>query len=164
MKWVDFTVYQRGMSLTEVLIAVSVLSILAALVIPRLTGLQENAEAVAAGKSMKAVAKAAQHYFLTHGEWPRDKNRRVVPPELKPYLPSDDFLDAPLGGVFDYEDWRGGRNTAGGDRIGIAVSIVEGDPDLYDDVDRAVDDGDLATGSIRYCETASRLVYVLVWD
>jgi len=153
-----------GFILVEMLITVAILGILAAIVLPRYNNIQDTAEASAAGSSMVAIAKAARLHHAKTGEWPSDKSRRVLPPELLEYLPENEFQHAPLGGVWDYEDWRGGGNTAGGDEVGIAVSLVEGDPDLYDDVDKAIDDGDLTTGSVRFCESSPRLVYVLLFD
>lgn len=153
-----------GFTLVEIMIVVAVLGILAALVVPKFLRVRDKAEATAAGTSMKAIADAVKHYQALHGEWPDDKNRRVLPTELKSYLPSNEFESAPLGGVWDYEDWRGTGNKAGGTRIGIAISIVEGDPDLYEGVDKAIDDGDLATGMVRYCESSPRLVYVLLFE
>lgn len=143
------------------MIVVCVLGILAAIVLPQISGAKEKAHAVAAGQSMKAIAQAAEHYFVTHGEWPADLNRRQIPPELVPYLPTDDFTHAPLNGVWDFENWQGGSNTAGGDPVAVCISIVEGDESLYLAVDQEIDDGDLTTGTIRYCESSPRLVYVL---
>lgn len=154
---------QKGFTLVEIMIVVSILGILAALVVPRYVNIQAQASAAAAGSSMLAIGKAVTYYQATTGEWPEDKNRRVLPPELEPYLSTDEFEDGPLGGVWDYEDWRGAGYTAGGDEIGIAISIVEGDPDLYEAVDAAIDDGDLETGLVRYCESSPRLVYILLF-
>ncbi|MFI4861209.1 MAG: type II secretion system protein [Phycisphaerales bacterium JB063] len=152
---------RRAFSLIEIIIVVSVLSILAAIVLPRIAGAKEKANAVAAGQSMMAIAQAAEHYYATHGEWPADRNRRQIPPELVPYLPTESFTNAPLNGVWDFDVWLGQSYTAGGDKLGVCISIVEGDPSLYEAVDREIDDGDLTTGTIRYCESSPRLVYVL---
>lgn len=153
-----------GFTLIELMIVIAVLGILAALAMPKFQNIRDTAEATAAGTSMKAIADATRHYQATHGEWPEDKDRRVLPPELNTYLPPTEFESGPLGGVWDYEDWRGYGYTAGGSKIGIAISIVEGDPDLYDDVDRAIDDGDLTTGLVRYCGSSPRLVYIVLFD
>lgn len=151
----------RGFSLIELVIVIAILAILASIVAPRFINAQAQAEAVSAGQSMKAIAKAAMHYYAKTGEWPADKNRRIVPDELLDYISEREFEQAPLGGAFDFEDWRGKNWTAGGDPIGICVSIVEGDPNLYEAVDREIDDGDLTTGAVRFCESKPRLVYVL---
>ncbi len=153
----------HGFTLIELMILVAVLGILAALAVPKYLGIRDKAEATAAGTSMKAIADATKHYQAAHGEWPDDKNRRVLPPELSAYLPMDEFENGPLGGVWDYDDWRGAGYTAGGDEIGIAISIVEGDPDQYEAVDKVIDDGDLTTGVVRYCESMPRLVYILLF-
>lgn len=154
----------RGFSLVEMIIVIAVLAILAALVIPEYQHIEGSAEATAAGASMEAIAKAVQHYQAIHGEWPEDKNRRVLPPELSEYLPTNEFESAPLGGVWDYEDWRGRGYSVGGGDIGIAISIVEGDPDLYEAVDREIDDGNLSTGVVQYYSGSPRLVYIVMLE
>lgn len=153
-----------GFTLIEMMIVVSVLGVLAAMVVPRYRNIRDTAEANAAATSMVAIAKAATHYHATHGEWPKDKNRRVLPTELLSYLPENEFEHGPIGGVWDYEDWRGYNQTAGGDKIGIAISIVEGNPEMYEAIDRIIDDGNLDTGVVRECETSPRLVYILKFD
>lgn len=153
-----------GFTLIDLMITITILGIIAVEVIPTFKNAQVTASATSAGTSMVAIAKAARHYKVINGEWPEDKNRRVIPPELMQYFPYIDFENAPLGGVWDYEDWRGQSYTAGGDLIGIAVSIVEGDPSQYIHVDRAIDDGDLESGSVRFCESKPRLIYILTYE
>lgn len=146
------------------MIVISVLGILAAIALPTVNGIRDKSRVSAAATSMVMIAKTAKHYQGTKGVWPEDVNRSVLPPELMEYLPSSEFESGPLGGVWDYEDWRGTGRTAGGDRIGIAISIVSGDSNLYKAVDRTIDDGDLTTGSVRYCSSKPRLVYILAFD
>lgn len=155
---------RMGFTLIDIMITITILGILAIEVIPTFRNARADAEATSAGVSMVAIAKAARHYKIINGDWPEDKNRRVLPPELLQYFPYVDFERAPLGGVWDYEDWRGQGRTAGGTPVGIAISIVEGDPDQYINVDRAIDDGNLDTGTVRYCESLPRLVYVVRFE
>lgn len=153
-----------GFSLIEIMIVVSVIGILAAIVLPVYRGVREKSQAVAAAASMVQIAKALDHYHATHGDWPGDLNRRQLPPELKPYLPNDDFKTGPIGGVWDYDDWRGQGHTAGGDPVAILISIVEGDPNAYALIDREIDDGNLSTGTVRVTDTNSRLAYILRFE
>lgn len=152
------------MTLVEMMVVVAVIAILAAIVLPQFSGAQEKAKAVSAGSSMLAIAKAATHYYALNEDWPADVNRRRIPPELETYLPHDDFVHGPIGGVWDFEDWRGTGRTAGGHPVGIAISIVEGDPDMYLAIDTEIDDGSLTTGNVRVSDVHPRLMYIIQFD
>lgn len=141
----------RGLTLIELMIVVSLLAILAAIALPRLANAREQAQAAEAAASMKEIVKAVMRYRAEHDAWPADQNQGVFPPEIAPYLVGFDFNRAPLGGRWDYEDWRGvGETTSSGAEIGVALSLRGGDSDLYEEVDRLLDDGDLSTGTVQY--------------
>jgi len=152
---------RSGFSLVELMIVLSVLAVLAALVVPRFQSIQTEARAVAAAESLKAIASAVKLYEASNGDYPSDSAAGSVPAEVQANLPNADFTRAPLGGQWDYDEWFARSHKAGGDIVDVAISIVDGDATLYQVIDDEIDDGDLATGNVRFCEDQPRLMYVI---
>lgn len=142
---------RRGMTLIELMIVVSIIGILAAIVIPRFSNATDEARATYAVSTMKILAGALERYHAEYGDWPADVNPGLFPSELEPYLVGTDFDNDVNGGVWDYENWIGrGVTMSDGRRVGIALTIRNGDSADYLSIDQAIDDGDLSTGNVQY--------------
>ncbi|MEM1446874.1 MAG: type II secretion system protein [Planctomycetota bacterium] len=133
-----------GFSLIEITIVVLILAILAAVVLPRISRAQEDAKVGMAASNMRQLANAMQRYHTRHGAYPADTFRGIFPPELVEDIAEFDLWNTPIGGAWDWDYWPNG-----GYAFKAAVTIVEGDPTLYQRVDELIDDGDLNTGQVR---------------
>lgn len=154
---------RQGLTIIELMIVVSVLAILGAIVLPRFANAREQAQTAEAAVSMNQIIKAIMRYRTEHNMWPADQSPGIFPAELEPYLVAFDFNQAPLGGRWDYEDWRGtGQQTSSGTPIGVALSLRGGDSELYDEVDQLIDDGDLSTGALQYAAAWGGCIVYLI--
>ena len=79
---------QRGFTLIELLIVVAILGILAAVLIPNVTGFMKTGNVAAANTELENVKTASLAYYVDHnGTWPTD---------------SDDLLDLTATPPADY--------------------------------------------------------------
>ncbi len=102
---------RRGFTLIELLVVMAVLSILAAIAVPRLRGVVLKAQAADVLGDLNVVKVAVMTYQADNSSWPRDRGRGRVPPELVDYLPGgfsfqkDDY-------VLDYDNRTRRRRAA----------------------------------------------------
>ncbi|MEM1098977.1 MAG: prepilin-type N-terminal cleavage/methylation domain-containing protein [Planctomycetota bacterium] len=135
---------RRGFSLVELTLVVLILAILAALVMPRFANAQDEAKATQAASTMRQIANAMQRYHARHGAYPPDSFRGVFPPELVEDVAEFDLWNTPVGGAWDWDFWPNGAYS-----FKACVTIVDGDPALYQRIDDLIDDGDLNTGQVQ---------------
>jgi prepilin-type N-terminal cleavage/methylation domain-containing protein len=76
-----------GFSLIELLMAVSIVGILAGLAIPNLRSMTFRARAAEVAADLEVVRVAALNYNADTFDWPADAAQGVVPPELNGFLP-----------------------------------------------------------------------------
>lgn len=153
---------RKGFTLVELMIVVSVLAILAAITLPTFSNAKEKATAASAATSMKAIASAIYQYRNDTGEWPNDRSWGQKPSELETYLPTVDFGNTPIGGAWDFDRSSSSFKTASGTRVVVGITIWDGNVDQYAEVDRLLDDGDLATGQVQLITAfAQRLVFIV---
>lgn len=132
-------------TLTEVLIVVLILGILAALVVPKFTRAAEQSRITASATNMRFIAEAAKRYRLKHGEWPADVVRGVWPPDFQEYLLEFDLAKTPVGGKWDWDNWEHSPRRG----VAVAVSILEIDETVMAKIDAELDNGALDSGSVR---------------
>lgn len=95
-----------GFSLIELLLAVSIVGILAGLAIPNLRGMTYRARAVEVSGDLQVVRQATVQYNGDEFTWPAEVGTGVVPPELDGYLP-EGFSFQGNGYELDYERLTG---------------------------------------------------------
>jgi prepilin-type N-terminal cleavage/methylation domain-containing protein len=78
---------RAGFSLVELLVAVSIVGILAGLAIPNLSSMTFRARAAEVAGDMEVVRVATVTFNGDQHAWPADAALGVVPPELDGYLP-----------------------------------------------------------------------------
>ncbi len=110
---------RKGVTLVEILIVMLIVSILAAIAQPRLSGIIVKAKAADAISDMQVVRVAAYSYQTDQQAWPADADRGIVPTGLDPYLPNgfdlvkDDY-------TLDYDYW-------GGSPFIVGVTLITSD-------------------------------------
>jgi len=152
--------HHRGFTLIEILIVVTILGILASIVIALFNTTTEDAQRTAFISSGRVFSNAAQRFELDNGGPLEDASSGVLPVGFDPYVQESRWGETPIGGVWDTE-----LNSFG---IVSALGVhFEGTGKTRDDifmaeVDQAIDDGDLATGSFR--KLASDRYYFVLAD
>ena len=95
-----------GFSLIELLMAVSIVGILAGLAIPNLRSMTYRARAAEVDGDFQVVRTAVLQYNADQFTWPAEVGTGVVPPELDGYLP-EGFSFQGNGYELDYERLTG---------------------------------------------------------
>lgn len=150
-----------GVGLVELMVVVTIISILMLAVVPTYNRIQRKARASAVANNFRVFAAV----FLAHaheaGSWPPDSTAGVVPTGM-----TNDELKAeswtritPIGGQFQWafnEVQPGGTSPGGRWRAALVISnSADGtspvliDSDLFEEIDLELDDGNLNTGSFR---------------
>jgi type II secretory pathway pseudopilin PulG len=140
--------------LIELMVVVTILSFLFLLAVPTYQRLQRKAKTAALVNDFRTFATAFQTHAHDAGSWPPEAAAGVVPTGMTPEeLKYDDWTHTtPMGGKFDWEynQIHGGVQS----RAAITITPTSDAPLVIDsalllDIDRAIDDGDLATGNFR---------------
>lgn len=101
---------KKGFTLTELMIAIAVLSILAAIALPQLNGMRVRSRDVKRITDLKNLQVALERYFDKHGQYPNTAGAVAVsgvPSECTPSAGRVNFLDTDLAllveeGFIDY--------------------------------------------------------------
>jgi prepilin-type N-terminal cleavage/methylation domain-containing protein len=134
-----------GFTLVELMIVVSIISLLAVMVVPSLQRARDRAQNAKLINGLRVATDAFQMYATEHNAYPPDVNRGVIPPGMAIYFgPNFDFTaKTPIGGNWDW-DYQQFGFTAGVSIVGSGV----GDARMTD-IDARIDDGDLNTGGFQ---------------
>ncbi|HTL67857.1 MAG TPA: type II secretion system protein [Lacunisphaera sp.] len=148
-----------GVGLVELMVVVTIISMLMALAVPSYQRVQKRARAGAIVNDFRVFASVFLAYAHENGAWPAEAPAGVVPTGV---TSQDLKLDrwttpTPIGGHFDWEFMQvhpGGTSPGGTWRAAIAITDTADAPliidlDLYQQMDQAIDDGNLSTGSFR---------------
>ena len=114
-----------GFTLIELLTVMVVLSILAAIAVPRLRGAIIKAEAADVLGDLNAVKVAVLIYQSDYNEWPPDAGPGQVPRGLEEYLPEGFFFRKELY-TLDYENWSSRQKAA----FNVGITFVTDNKDL----------------------------------
>ena len=138
-------------SLVELMVAMTILSMLFLIAVPTYQRLQRKAKAAAIVTDLRVFATALQAHAHESG-WPPDVLPGVVPTGMTPEeFKADDWTHpTPIGGQFDWEN----DVINGGFRYRAAITVVPTsvanyvrDDELLLQIDQAIDDGDLTKGN-----------------
>ena len=149
-----------GVGLVELMVVVTIISMIMLAAVPTYTRIQRKAQASAIVNDFRVFAAAFQAHAHETGPWPTE-----VPVGAPTVGMSNDLHIAawtritPIGGQFDWDYMQahpGGTSGTPPNKwraaIGIAsspLSTVILDVALLQEIDNTLDDGDLATGSFR---------------
>ena len=95
-------VSRAGFSLIELLMAVSIVGLLAGMAIPNLRSMTYRARAAEVAADLEVVRVATVNYNGDAFQWPAEVGPGAVPPELNGYLP-DGFSFSGNGYTLDYD-------------------------------------------------------------
>lgn len=142
-------------SLVELMVAVTILSLLFLIAVPTYQKLQKKAKVAALVNDLRVFAAALQAHAHESGSWPPECLPGVVPTGMTTdEFKADDWTHpTPIGGQFDWEY----NQMHVGVQYRAAITIVPTssadyvrDDDLLLQIDQAIDDGNLTEGNFRY--------------
>lgn len=139
-----------GFTLVEVLIVVVVLGILAAIVVPSFADASDNAQAARITQDLRMVQQGLEMYALRWNALPPSSAGPGQPPAGVPldrFVRPEFWRSSPLEGVWTWNNDPGNRNVCLGNVANNPSPITN--PVLLD-VDRVIDDRNLASGRLRW--------------
>ncbi|HVT73454.1 MAG TPA: type II secretion system protein [Lacunisphaera sp.] len=148
-----------GVGLVELMVVVTIISMLMAVAVPSYQRVQKRARAGAIVNDFRVFSTVFLAYAHENGAWPAEAAPGVVPTGVTNQDLKIDRWTAPtpIGGHFDWENMQvhpGGTSPGGTWRAAIAITDTPDAPllidlDLFQQMDQAIDDGNLSTGSFR---------------
>ena len=109
--------HRKGFSLIELVVVVTIVSLLAALAQPQLKRVLLRAQAAAAVSELNAVKTAVQQYEGDFLQYPAESGEGQIPAGLEAYLP-DGFTFTYDDYVMDYDNFM---ESGGAFRIGLTI-------------------------------------------
>lgn len=149
----------RAFSLVELMIAVLIISMFFVMAVPTYQRIQRKARATSVVNDFRVFGAAFQAYAHERGSWPAEATAGVIPTGINDQDIQTTVwsLRTPMGGKFDWENNQvhpGGTSPGGKWRAALAITGTSDAPlivdaDLMEEIDQALDDGDLTTGNFR---------------
>jgi prepilin-type N-terminal cleavage/methylation domain-containing protein len=115
---------EKGFTLIELLIVVAILGIIAAVVIPNISGFMITGELSAANSEAENVKTAALGYFGEYGDWP-DTSDDLVPNYITGTMKATYDISGPSEGNFGW--LLGATNQTWNDGITFAPGVDASD-------------------------------------
>lgn len=136
---------RAGFTLTELMIVVSIIGLMASMSIPMFTKARENSQNSMFVADLRVLCDAFTMYCLENrGRYPSNVGAGVVPPGMDEYLGRFNWgSDTPVGGRWNW-DYNVHGYTAG-----VAVIDPSATSEQLQVIDRYVDDGSLGSGWFR---------------
>ena len=135
-----------GFTLIEILIVVVILGILASVVMAQINGLHEDAERAAFISSGQIFQEAAYRFFLDTGSYPEKRPSGKLPDGFGYYVTSQQWEGGtPIGGLWQMAAGQYGLRSSLGVHFKNGTG-PEKDDAYMQQIDAAIDDGDLSTG------------------
>ena len=143
----------RGFSLVEIMVTIGIISLLAALAIPTMKKIQQRSRATAVANDLRVFASAFEAYAQERGNWPAETDAGLMPAEMAGRLNETAWKRiTPIGGRYNWESGQmhyGTRYTAVIQISSTSDAPLTQDADLWETLDRIIDNGDLTSGNFR---------------
>jgi general secretion pathway protein G len=135
---------RAGFTLTELMIVVAILGLLAAIAIPNFAKARERSLSARFAADLRVAQGAFIEYSVEHGKYPPDTTPGIMPDGMADYLTRVAWTKPnTLGGLWDWD------NGQFGFKAGVSVYRPTVSRSQMLQLDRTIDDGDLATGDFR---------------
>lgn len=138
-----------GFTLIELMVVVTTIGILALLGLPGVRHAAQRAEATTAANDLRLYADAVEFYASAEGGYPGNMDETEMPDEVESYLPST-WTDG------SYQ-WFYVNNEA---FTYLYVYNLDFTSEQALRLDSIVDDGNIATGSLRVAINGTGLIYI----
>jgi prepilin-type N-terminal cleavage/methylation domain-containing protein len=140
-------------TLVEIMVTITIISLLAAIMVPSVQRVKRRTVATAVANDLRTFAAAFDTYAHETGGWPAEVAAGVFPPEMASRINSTAWQrPTPIGGQYNWDNNQTHYGTKYRAVIQIsdtaAVPLLQ-DVELWEAVDRVIDDGNLATGNFR---------------
>jgi prepilin-type N-terminal cleavage/methylation domain-containing protein len=140
--------HRNGFTLIEVIIAVSVVALMMAILIPAVNFARENRENALVASKLQTAVEAFELYASEVGSYPADVGPGVIPPEMQnyyfPYFKINWWtLTTEVGGNWDWDVGYHGIDFS------VSICAPTRSQGQMEALDRAIDDGNLNTGTFR---------------
>jgi prepilin-type N-terminal cleavage/methylation domain-containing protein len=140
---------RQGFTLIEILVVVVILGVMASVVIAQFTGVSDEAQRTAFITSGRTFVEAAQRYQIDYGSFPNGAPGQL-PNGFGDYVTAHQWESVtPIGGLWDSAVNAYGFTASLGVFYGAGAPSPHRDDDYMRQIDEAVDDGDLTTGSFQ---------------
>ena len=135
---------RAGFTLTELMIVVAVIGLLAIIAIPCFARARERSLNTRFVADLQVAKAAFIEYAADHGTYPPDTMPGVVPNGMADYLRRIAWTEPPtIGGQWDWD------NAQFGFKAGVSVYRPTASIAQMTEIDQMIDDGNLATGDFR---------------
>jgi len=153
----------KAYTLVEVMVVVVIIGLLAAAGLPGYRHLTMRSKVTAVENDLRQFSTAIQTYALQNGHWPADAAAQVIPPELANAMSANFTNKSPIGGAYKWNYDVPADGVAV--KAALIVQTVSGNPinddqELFEMIDKQMDDGNLETGNIQVGSTNS-LVFII---
>ena len=134
----------RGFTLVEILIVVAIIGLLAALATPTFMKARRKAQNARFIADLRVAVSAFEMRCLEKKGFPPDTMPSQIPQGMAEYLAKMSWTkDTPIGGQWDWDLGQFGTKS------GVSVYRPKADDKQMEEIDKLIDDGNLATGIFR---------------
>lgn len=134
--------FRGGFTLTEMMIVVAIIGLLAAIAIPSFVQARENSINARFASDLRVAMDAFMMYAQEEGNYPPDVGPGTMPKGMSDYLNRMDWTGPTvLGGQWDWDNWGYVKGVSLFQPIASQVQLQK--------LDAMIDDGNLETGNFR---------------
>jgi hypothetical protein len=150
------------MSLTEIMLVIAIIALLATLAVPNFRTARRRAMNARFVNDLRILTDSVfEQYAIEKGDYPPDSAPGVMPPEVVAYMARRvDWEDGPtIGGQWDWDRAPARGAVVHGVYAALSIVNVSRTSAQMRELDGEFDDGSLLTG--RFRQTVSGYMYIL---